>query len=179
MRRSAAFFLILATAFVFLAAGQTQQKVVSFKKLQEFLPKIELAGFTRLKPGGETASAMGMTSSEAHVIYEKGSGDNMITIEVKISDLAGVPFAEMGASVIGMMEFESETETGYEKSVKIQGFRGTEKVDNTEDNKSAEILLFVGKRFSVELRGSGTSEAALLHKLLDDMKLGELAKLSQ
>ncbi|MBM3285190.1 MAG: hypothetical protein FJY81_04895 [Candidatus Aminicenantes bacterium] len=179
MRKTTGFFLILATAFVFLAAGQAQQKVVSFKKLQEFLPKIDLAGFTRLKPGGETSSALGMSMSEAHVIYEKGSGDNLITIEVKISDTAGVPFGQMGASIIGMMEFENETETGYEKSVKVQGFPGTEKVDNFEDGRSAEILLFVGNRFSVELRGSGTSEAELLHKLLNDMKLGELAKLTQ
>lgn len=179
MRKFIGFFLILATAFVFLAADQSQQKVVSFKRLQEFLPKIDLTGFTRQKPGGETTSAMGMSTSEAYVTYEKGSGDNTISIEVKISDMAGVPFGEMGASMIGMMEFENETETGYEKSIKIQGFPGTERVDNSEDNKSIEILLFVGKRFSIELRGSGTSEAALLHKLLDDMKLGELAKLTQ
>jgi hypothetical protein len=179
MRKTVGFFLVLATTFVFLAAGQTQQKVISFKRLQEFLPKIDLSGFTRLKPGGETTSAMGMSTSEAHITYEKGSGDNPITIEVKITDMAGVPFAQIGASLMGITEFENETETGYEKSIKIQGYSGTEKVDNSEDNKSAEIQLFVGSRFSIELRGSGTSEAALLHKLLDDMKLGELAKLTQ
>jgi hypothetical protein len=179
MRKTVGLFLILATGFVFLAAGQTQQKAISFKRLQEFLPKIDLSEFTRMKPGGETTSAMGMSTSEAHVTYQKGSGDNPITIEVKISDMAGVPFAQIGASVMGMTEFENETKTGYEKSIKVQGFSGTEKVDNSEDNKSTEIMLFVGNRFSVELRGTGISEAALLHKLLDDMKLGELAKLTQ
>jgi hypothetical protein len=179
MRKTVGFLLILATACLFLAAGQTQQKAISFKRLQEFLPKADLAGFTRQKPGGETSSAMGMSTSEARVLYEKGSGDNPVTIEVKISDMAGVPFAQMGAAVLGMTEFENETETGYEKSVKVQGFPGTEKVDNSEDNKSATIQLFVGNRFSVELTGTGISEAALLHKLLDDMKLADLAKLTQ
>jgi len=179
MRKRIAFFLILAVGCFFLTTAQAQQKTVSFKKLQEFLPKIDLSGFNRLKPGGETSSAMGMSTSEAHVTYEKGGGDNSITIEVKINDMAGIPFAQMGASVIGMTEFENETENGYEKSVKVQGFAGTEKVDNSEDNKSTEIMLFVGNRFTVELQGRGTSDAALLHKLLDDMKLTDLSKLTQ
>src|SRR4030042_6723294 len=165
MRKRIAFFLILAAGCFFLLTAQTAQKPVSFKKLQEFLPKSDLSGFNRLKPGGETSSAMGMSTSEAHVTYEK-SGDDSITIEVKINDIAGAPFAQMGASMIGMTEFENETEKGYEKSVKVQGFAGTEKVDNSEDNKSAEIMLFVGNRFTVELQGRGTSDAAPLHKLL-------------
>ena len=178
MRKRIAFFLILTAGCFFLLTAQTTQKTVSFKKLQEFLPTIDLSGFNRLKPGGETSSAMGMSTSEAHVTYEKG-GDDSITIEVKINDIAGVPFAQMGASMIGMTEFENETENGYEKSIKVQGFAGTEKVDNTEDSKSTEIMLFVGNRFTVELRGNGTSDAALLHKLLDDMKLADLSKLTQ
>jgi hypothetical protein len=179
MKKTVALLLVLAVGGLFLAAGQTQQKTVSFKRLQEFLPKIDLAGYTKGKPGGETSSAMGMSTSEAHVTYEKGGGDDSITIEVKINDTAGIPFAQMGAAMIGMTEFENETENGYEKSVKVQGFPGTEKVDNSEDNKSAEIMLFVGNRFQVELQGRGTSDATLLHKLLDDMKLGDLSKLTQ
>jgi len=85
----------------------------------------------------------------------------------------------MGAQVMGAMEFENETATGYEKSVKVQGMPGTEKVDNSEDDKSAEIMLFVGGRFSVEIRAQGTAEVALLHKLLDSMNLADLAKLNQ
>jgi hypothetical protein len=33
-------------------------------------------------------------------------------VEIKIADTAGVPFAQMGAQVIGAMEFENETDTG-------------------------------------------------------------------
>jgi opacity protein-like surface antigen len=176
MKKALILIFVLAVAGSSLAASQAAQKVVSFKKLQEFLPKVDLSGFSRTKPGGETSSAMGMSTSQAFVTYKKGDD---VSIEVKISDISGVPFAQMGASVIGMTEFETETETGYEKSVKVQGFAGTEKVDNSEDSKSCEIMLFVANRFQVELRGSGTSDAALLHKLLDDMKLGDLSKISQ
>jgi hypothetical protein len=174
MRKAFAFVLILALGGLFLAASQTAQKAVSFKKLQEFLPKIDLSGFAKGKPGGESNSAMGMSTSEAHVTYEKDD----VSIQVKISDMAGIPFAQMGASMMGLTEFENETENGYEKSIKVQGFPGTEKVDNSEGSQSCEIMLFVGNRFSIEASGSGTSDASLLHKLLDDMKLGDLAKLT-
>jgi hypothetical protein len=174
MKKRIALFLILSAGCFFLLSAQTTQKTVSFKKLQEFLPKVDLSGYSRLKPGGETSSAMGMSTSEAHVTYEKGDD---ISIEVKITDIAGVPMAQMGLSMMGMTEFENETENGYEKSVKVQGFPGTEKVDNSEDSKSCEVMLFVGNRFTVELEGRGTSDASLLHKLLDDMKLGDLSKL--
>jgi hypothetical protein len=176
MRKTIALFLVLAAGGSFLLGAQTGQKVVSFKKLQEFLPKVDLEGFKRLKPGGQTSTAMGMSTSEATLTYQKS---DEVSIEVKISDISGVPFAQMGASMIGMTEFENETETGYEKSVKIQGFAGTEKADSTEDSQSCEVLLYVGNRFMVELRGTGTNNAALLHKLVDDMKLGDLSKLTQ
>jgi len=175
MRKRIALFLILTAGGLFLLSAQTAQKTVSFKKLQEFLPKVDLGGFSRLKPGGETSSAMGMSTSEAHVTYEKG-GD--ISIEVKISDIAGVPFAQMGVSMIGMTEFENETENGYEKSIKVQGFAGTEKSEKSEDSSSCEIMLLVGNRFMVEFQGTGTADASLLHKLLGDMKLADLSKLT-
>ncbi len=181
MRKIMGILLAGALVWVVVSTGQAQQtqKVVNFKKLQEFLPKIDLPGFTKGKPGGSTSSAMGMSSSEATLTYEKSGGDNPPSIEIKIADTAGVPFAQMGLQMVGTMEYENQTENGYEKSVKIQGFGGTEKVNNSEDEKSAEIMLVGGGRFTVELRAQFTSEVALLHKLLESMNLGELAKQTQ
>jgi hypothetical protein len=175
MRRTFALILALAVAGSLLAASQATQKVVSFKRLQEFLPKADLAGFNKGKPAGETSSAMGMSTSEARVRYEKGHA----SIEVKITDMAGIPFAQMGASVMGMTEFENETENGYEKSVKVQGFAGSEKVDKTKGRESCQVMLFVGNRFQVELDGSGISDVTLLHNLLDGMNLADLSKVTE
>ncbi len=179
MRKTIGVGVILILSCVLLSAVQTQQKAVSFKKLQEFLPKIDLADFTRGKPTGETNSMMGMSTSEAMVTYEgKGDGDESPTIEVKISDMAGVPFAQLGMSIITGQEFENETESGYEKTVKIKGFPGIEKVEKTEDFKEASLQLLVGNRFMVEFGGRGTNDIALIRKLADSMNLGELAKLT-
>ena len=179
MRKAMGVVVVLALSCVLLSAVQTQQKAVSFKKLQEFLPKIDLSGYTRGKPAGETSSMMGMSTSEATVVYEgKGGGDEPPTIEVKISDMAGVPFAQLGMSMITGQEFETETEGGYEKSVKIQGFPGLERVETNEESKEAHLQLLVGNRFMVEFDGRGTNDIALIRKLVDSMNLGDLAKLT-
>lgn len=179
MQKKLAILLILACCGAMAAVALAQSKVVPFKQLQQFLPKIDLSGFKKGKPQGESSTMLGMSSSEASINYEKAVSEELTqTIEVKISDTAGVPMAAMGLSMLGLTEFSNETEDGYEKSVKIQGFPGTEKVRSGEE-KSAEISLVVANRFMVTLNAYGTSEVALLRKLLDDMNLGELAKLAK
>jgi len=163
---------LLCVAFVGTAVAQN---VVNFKQLQGFMPKADLAGYTKGKPGGSTSSAMGMSSSEATLNYEKSGGG---TIEVKISDTAGVPMAAMGLSMMGMTEYENETENGYDKTIKVQGFPGTEKVDRSE-SKSAEISVVVAKRFMVELRCVDCDDIASLKKLVEGMDLAGLAKLAK
>ncbi|MDH4272979.1 MAG: hypothetical protein OEW18_13485 [Candidatus Aminicenantes bacterium] len=165
------FVSALCLAFAVTAMAQ---EMVNFKKLQEFLPKIELSGYTKGKPGGETTKAFGMAASEATLRYKKSEESG---IEVKISDTAGVPMAAMGLAMVGMTEYENETENGYEKTIKVLGFPGTEKVDRGE-YKSAEISIVVAKRFMVELNCEGCDDIANLKKLVESMDLGGLAKLA-
>jgi hypothetical protein len=178
MRKTIGIFMATIFCLAMITTGQTQQKVVNFKKLQEFLPQIDLPGFTKGKPAGQTSTAMGMATSEASLRYEKAEKGETISVEVQIEDTAGIPFAGAGMSMLGLTEFENQTENGYEKSVKIQGFSGTEKMENGE-YKSAEINLIVASRFMVNIKGDGTSDVASLRKLVDSMNLAELAKLAQ
>ncbi len=163
-------FLCVAFAMTTMA-----QEIVNFKQLQGFLPKADLAGYTKGKPGGGTSKAMGMATSEASLNYEKSGGG---TIEIRIQDTAGVPMAAMGLSMIGMTEYENETENGYDKTIKVQGFPGTEKVERGE-YKSAEISVVVAKRFMVELKCVDCDDIANLKKLVEGMDLGGLAKLGK
>ena len=174
MRKTIGFFMVVFLLCSLTVIGRAQQTTVNFKDLQKFLPTVDIPGFTKGKPGGQSSSMMGMSTSEATLAYRKGDEN----IDVKISDMAGIPFASMGAAMMGTTEFENQTEDGYEKSIKIQGFAGTENVNNGE-YKSAEINLFVGKRFIVNLQAQGIGDPAILHKLIESMKLGELAKLAQ
>jgi hypothetical protein len=179
MRKWLGFLMVVVWSCSLLSALPAQQKAVNFKKLQEYLPKIDLPGYAKGKPGGESSTVMGMSTSEATLSYTQSASDNPASIEVKISDMAGVPYGTLGASLMGATEYENQTETGYEKSIKIQGYPGTESVENSEDSKTTRITLVVGGRFMVELSGEGTSDVSLLRKLIDSMNLGELAKVTQ
>jgi hypothetical protein len=174
MRKTIGFLTVVLMVVSFMGVLQAQSKAVNFKDLQKFMPTADVPGFTKGKPGGQTSSAMGMSTSEATLKYLKGDE----TIEITITDMAGIPFASAGMAMLGATEFENQTENGYEKSVKILGFPGTEKVDNGE-YKSAEIEIVVASRFMVKAQGSGMSDAAVLHKLIESMNLAELAKLAQ
>ncbi|MGH2567779.1 MAG: hypothetical protein ACRDGA_05525, partial [Bacteroidota bacterium] len=127
------FFLLCALSLM----APAQQKVVHFKKLQEFLPSKELKGFKRGKPSGQTQTVMGMTVSEASVRYEstnEGEGPTP-SIEVKITDVMGTPMGAMALSMQQMVqgEYENETEDGYEKSVTLKGdYKGLEKAQTGE-----------------------------------------------
>jgi hypothetical protein len=175
--------LPVAVALLVAVATPTpaQQTVVNFRTLQTFLPTAEVPGFVRRKPTGQTSSAMGMTSSEAKVVYERQAEqeEGTPTITVTVTDLAGNPgagFAAMGFA----MEVSEETDEGYRKTIKVQNqYKGLEEATTTPENKSCHISVLVGNRFIVNLEGYLTDQAALLHKLLESMKLAQLEKAGQ
>jgi len=179
MKRTVVLFLSM---LVIASVTVGQSKAVSFKKLQQFLPAKELKGFERKKPTGSTQSGMGMTTSEAKVRYlqimpENYEGeDPQQTVEVTISDMAGVPYGNMAAMAYSQ-DFENETEEGYEKSVTIKGYRGKESAQ-TGDSKACTLEFMVANRFVIKLEGSGFSDGALLKELVDNMNLSGLAKVS-
>jgi len=172
--------MVLCLSIVPVASSQ--QKAVHFKKLQEFLPKTVLPGYTRGKPAGQTSSAMGISTSEATLTYEKtgttGEEGNTVSISVSIQDILGVPMGAMALAMLSGTEFENESENGYEKSIKIQGYPGKE-TSQTGESKSAEVTVAVASRFLITVKHDGESDAGVLRKLVEGMKLGDLATLAQ
>jgi hypothetical protein len=73
---------------------------------------------------------------------------------------------------------EAESDEGYYRNVKIQGFKGSERLEKGE-NPTSEIGLVLAKRFYVTLKGTGLGDTALLHKLVDNMDLAKLAGLAK
>lgn len=174
---------IACLVFVVSLAGtaqeqqQQQPKVVHFKKLQSFLPSKTIAGYTRTKPTGSTQKNMGFSSSEATVRYEKQTDSMTYSIEIKIVDMSLIP-AGAWAMAYQQMEFENETEDGYEKTVTVgKSYRGIEKAQ-TGESKSCELNFAVGSRFHVQIDGSNIDDVKLLYALVDSMNLDTLAKLT-
>jgi hypothetical protein len=91
---------ILFLLVLVVLAAPAQQDVVHFKKLQEFLPTISLPAWERGKPRGSTQSALGISTSEASIVYtgtRKTEQEEAVNTEISvtISDISLIPYAAM------------------------------------------------------------------------------------
>ncbi len=164
----------------------TKAKPVNFKKLMSYLPQKPLPGFTLGKPTGETQTIMNMTSSFAQVSMQTEvkaapkAGETqppaapVQIVSVRVSDAAGGPLAGMIPMLLS--ERSMENESGYEKTVRYKDSPATEKVENTEDNKTSTLTVIVAKRFIVEISSQTSSDIKQLYTVADSMTLDGLAK---
>jgi hypothetical protein len=141
---------------------------VNFRDLIALLPAP--AGWEREKPTGERMTAP-ISFADASVRLMKGDA----TVTVKITDsgfnqLLVAPFAMFLAG-----NYEKETSTGYEKSIKVGDAPGLEKWDS--ETKSGDLNVIVNKRFIVEIDGSSIDDPKVLHTMLDNVDLKKLAEL--
>lgn len=120
---------------------------VHFSKLIELLPKAA-AGFTADgEPRGETTNAMGFRISMA----EQSFSAEGRSLQVKLTD--GAFNAPLYAVITMAAQFAKESTEGYEKGVTLDGCPGIEKWQ--KEGGDAELNVVVGKRYFVEVQGSG------------------------
>ena len=190
-------YCVLVLCCALLASAQTAVpvKVVHFKELQKILPAKASEGFLREKPTGQTVSSSGISSSTASVEFtamkkekqlqtmDDGKQDSVevdvpLNAKIEITDYAGMGEGMNAVfQMITGMQYENETEDGYEKSTVFNGFKGIEKSHVQEYSRSCELQLVVGDRFLVTANGSGFADAAVLHFLLNQMELKMLEKM--
>jgi len=132
------------------AMGAVQAaEAVDFRELKALLPE-ELPGMKRGDAEGEKTGSMGFTISKAEARYE---GENNASVHITITDvgaMAGV--AAMATYAWAAGTIDRETESSYEKSVTIEGYRGYEKYDR--QSNSGEVQVLVAGRFVVEVNGN-------------------------
>ncbi len=154
------------------AAGDPNAKPVdpvSFRDLQGVFPQ-DVSGWERSKPTGEHMSSP-VNFSEAEVNYQKGDASVRLKItDSALNQLLVTPFAMFLAA-----GYEKETESGYEKSVKIEGYPGWEKWNDRD--KDGELNAIVNKRFIVQLEGNHLENASVLHAFMQSTDLKKLASL--
>ena len=120
---------------------------VHFSKLIELLPKVPAAWKADGEPRGETTNAMGFKVSMA----EQSFSAEGKSLRVKITD--GAFNAPLYTVITMAAQFARESTEGYEKGVTLDGNPGVEKW--RKDGGDAELNVVVGKRFFVEIQGSG------------------------
>lgn len=144
-------------------------EVIDFRKLKELLPET-LAGLKRTEHTGEKVGMMGFNMSTAKATY----GDSEQRLEAAILDFAGAGMALMGAAAWSTVEMDRETDTGYERTGKIEGYKSFEKYDTAR--KSGETSILVENRFILTVSGSNV-EARDLEKAIKEIGLNKLARL--
>ena len=145
------------------------KEVVDFRKLKELLPE-ELAGMDRISHSGEKAGMFGMNMSTATAEYR---GDDQ-ELEVTFVDFAGMSAALSGLAGWATMEMDRETDSGYERTTMIDGYKAFEKYDKS--SKSVEVSLLVENRFIVTVNGRNIEEKTMA-KAIDQLGLKQLARL--
>ncbi|MGH8713077.1 MAG: Yip1 family protein, partial [Casimicrobiaceae bacterium] len=154
-----------------IVAGGKDVQPVDFRKLKEMLPDT-LAGMKRGEASGQSGEAMGIKGSSATARYTDGAGAALnldITDMGSLSGLAGLA-SRFDPSM------EKETDTGYERTRKVNGQIVHERYDRR--SKSGEISIILAERFNVEVRGNGVDAATLQRaiKQIDIARIVALAK---
>ena len=154
-----------------IVSGGKDVQPVDFRKLREMLPET-LAGMKRVDATGQSGEAMGIKGSSATARYTDGAG---ASLNVDISDMGSLSGLAGLASRFDP-SMEKETETGYERTSKVNGQIVHERYDRRA--KSGEISIILAERFNVAVRGNGVEPATLQGaiKQIDMAGLVALAK---
>jgi hypothetical protein len=141
---------------------------VGFRDLQTVLPTV--SGWTMAKPRGERMTAP-VAFSQTEAQYT--NGDQRIEVKVVDSGFHQILIAPWAMFLAA--GYEKETESGYEKSLKIGDHPGFEKWN--DDRKNGELNLVVAKRFLVSIEGRRLADAKVLHDFASSMDMSKLAEL--
>jgi len=143
------------------------KEAVDFRELKKLLPE-ELAGLKRSSRSGQKTGAMGFNLSVAEAVYEGEGGK----LEVVLTDFAGMGRAMLGMVPWAELEIDKETETGYERTTTIKGYKAFEEYDN--QSKQGKVSIIADGRFVIAIEGANV-EADVMREALDGIDLEALS----
>jgi hypothetical protein len=144
----------LLTALGGALGGPNRAAPVDFKNLSDLLPT-SLQGMKRTSAQGSAQGAIGIKTTSATADYV---GANGATVHLEIADMTGVSgLMDLANNLV--QNTTSQSDTGYEKDVTLNGRGAHEKYD--APNKKGDISMQIAKRFTVDVTGQGVDMAAL------------------
>ncbi len=146
-------------------------EVINFRELKEMLPS-RAAGMRLDDSSGETSGALGFKISTATGEYR----DDDQKIEITIADVGASPMVLMGMAAWSNVEFERDSDEGYERTTTIEGHKAYEKYDS--EREDGQISLIINKRFLVNIEGRNVSEKDL-KSALKRIDIDDLERLSK
>lgn len=144
-------------------------EAVDFRELKALLPE-RLAGMKRTSIEGEKTGMGGFKYSVAKANYEKGD----TRVEISIVDGAGFAGVVTGMAAWSLVEVDRETETGYERTTTINGYKAFESFDSKREE--GQISVVVEDRFIVNIEGKRIPNDKDLKRALEGLNLSKLKK---
>jgi hypothetical protein len=142
---------------------------VDFRELKKILPE-RLAGMNRSSIEGEKTGMGGFKYSIAKAQYQ----EDKVRLDVSIVDGAGFAGVVTGMAAWSLIDVDRETETGYERTTTIDGYKAFETYDSKK--QEGQISIVVEDRFIVNIEGDNLKSDKDLRKALDGLDLKKLKK---
>lgn len=145
------------------------EKPLDFKVLKEILPKVE--GWQQRNLTGEQASFGVINYARAEADYTNGK----INIHMEIADATNVKPMIMGIIAAVNMNYQKETETGYEKSFKQGDVIGVEKFEKSTN--SGELSVVYKGRYFINITANnltGPKDMEILKGFLSKIDFSKL-----
>jgi len=154
--------------------GKAPVQPIPREQLKSLLPD-SAAGLARATSEGSSGTFAGIAGSSATATYGNAQTG---TVEVDVSDLGNMGGIAAIANLGATLQVESESDTGYEKNVDLDGRRVH--VKWTAAGKQSSLIEIIDNRYAIGVTGSGvdvdTAIAAL--KGIDAAKLQALGAAS-
>ena len=139
------------------------------EKLEERFPD-RIAGMPKVDGSRQDASAMGIAMSTTSATYRNDEG----TVVVTITDTGGMAGMVNAGAAWAMVDFDRTTPNGYERTIRIHGFKGMESESRDGGRRRTELALLAGGRFIVQLEGTDV-DMDVLKDVLDRIDVRGLA----
>ena len=149
---------------------------VDFRKLKELMPA-ELEGLKRTENTGEKNSFGAVSMSTAKAQYRKSKDqddEKEPSISIELIDYGGVEMAKGLAMAWTMAEIDKDSDSGYEKTVKVKGNPGMETWE--KESKHGRVQVLIASRFILTLETTNIPSEKLI-KIAESLPLDKIAAL--
>jgi hypothetical protein len=128
-----------------------------------------IAGMLKVDGSRQDASAMGVAMSTTSATYRSDEG----AVQITITDTGGMAGMVSAGAAWALVDFDRTTANGYERTIRIHGFKGMESGSNAGGKRHTELALLPGGRFIVQLEGTDV-EMDVLKDALDRLDVRSL-----
>ena len=144
-------------------------ELTDFRAMKALLPS-SVAGLKRSSIEGQKSGIGKLKAATAEAVYRDGAEK----IEISIVDAGGMGMMMSTMAGWANVEVDNESDHGYERTTKIDGYKAFESYDS--DSKEGSVAVIVEDRIIVAISGENVSEKQI-RKALNEVSFRKLKRL--